>query len=108
MLSWERVILDFIKKDADQLIDAINQEKNDAKRNELYKKFQVVVHQTLPYIFLYSPSERILISNRWQGSTNSKRPGYQANTLWLQANDLRLEIFDQGFASLLFTLWLVV
>lgn len=67
-------------KDADQLIDAINQERNDAKRNELYKKFQVVVHQTLPYIFLYSPSERILISNRWQGSTNAKRPGYQANT----------------------------
>ena len=67
-------------KDADQLIDAINKERNDAKRNDLYKKFQVVVHETLPYIFLYSPSERIIISNRWKGTTNSKRPGYQANT----------------------------
>lgn len=65
---------------ADELIEAINEEKDNEKRKVLYKEIQQHFHETLPYIFLYSPTERIVISNRWKGSTNQKRPGYQANT----------------------------
>ncbi|HRG66113.1 MAG TPA: ABC transporter substrate-binding protein [Saprospiraceae bacterium] len=65
---------------ADALIEAINEEKDNEKRKVLYKEIQQLFHETLPYIFLYSPTERIVISNRWKGSTNQKRPGYQANT----------------------------
>lgn len=65
---------------ADALIDAINEEKDNEKRKMLYKELQQLFHETLPYVFLYSPTERIIISNRWKGSTNQKRPGYQANT----------------------------
>jgi peptide/nickel transport system substrate-binding protein len=64
----------------DVIIDAISSERNADKRTALYQQAQVIIHEDLPHIFLYSPKEHILISNVWASSANTKRPGYQANT----------------------------
>ncbi|MBK8701977.1 MAG: hypothetical protein IPN29_21375 [Saprospiraceae bacterium] len=71
----------------DALIDEINATRDAQKRADMFKQVQVLFHEQLPYIFLYSPKERIVISKRWQGTTNAKRPGYQANTFIPQANN---------------------
>lgn len=65
---------------ADELIDKINETKNDEERMKYYKEIQAILHEDLPNIYLYAPKEKIVISKRWNGSTNAKRPGYQANT----------------------------
>lgn len=67
-------------EEADQLIDAIRDAVNLEERNELYKKLQKVIFEDYPVIFLYAPMEKIVISNRWNGSATAKRPGYLANT----------------------------
>ena len=64
----------------DSLITAINESENAVERTKMYMQVQEYIHDDLPYIFLYSPQERIVISKNWNASTNAKRPGYQANT----------------------------
>ncbi len=68
----------------DQLINDINTIKDDVQREKLYIQLQQVMNDDLPYIFLYSPKEKFVFSKNWQGSTNVKRPGYQANTFIAQ------------------------
>jgi peptide/nickel transport system substrate-binding protein len=71
----------FYKNDKiDALIDKINSIKDNQEREALYKEVQEIMHDDLPYIFLYSPKEKFIFSKKWKGSTNVKRPGYQANT----------------------------
>jgi peptide/nickel transport system substrate-binding protein len=70
--------------EVDQLITQINTIKDDAQREKLYLQLQQVMNDDLPYIFLYSPKEKFIFSKNWQGSTNVKRPGYQANTFVAQ------------------------
>jgi peptide/nickel transport system substrate-binding protein len=64
----------------DELIDKINETTSDDERMNYYREIQVILHEDLPNIYLYAPKEKIIISKRWIGSTNAKRPGYQANT----------------------------
>ncbi|NNF33370.1 MAG: hypothetical protein HKN68_04640, partial [Saprospiraceae bacterium] len=67
-------------EEADKLIIAIRDAVNSDERYELYRKLQEVVFEDYPVIFLYAPKEKIVISNRWNGSATAKRPGYLANT----------------------------
>lgn len=62
---------------SDSLIDAIRKELDENKRGELYKQFQVVLHEEVPYIFLYAPLERIAIHKRFTNAEPSTaRPGF--------------------------------
>jgi peptide/nickel transport system substrate-binding protein len=70
----------YINPKLDTLIEAINDSQNDADRNKMYMEAQAIIHEDLPYIFLYSPKERIITTKNWKTSSNAKRPGYQANT----------------------------
>jgi ABC-type transport system substrate-binding protein len=61
----------------DALIEAVRTEPNQNKRNELYKEFQVITHEQVPYIFIYSQLEKIAISKRFTNADpSSLRPGF--------------------------------
>ncbi|MBN8703474.1 MAG: hypothetical protein J0M08_10435 [Bacteroidetes bacterium] len=62
---------------ADQLIDAIRVELDENKRAELNKEFQAILHEEVPYIFLFAPTERIAIHKKFTNAEASvMRPGY--------------------------------
>lgn len=67
----------FGNAETDKLIEDIRSELDDEKRNDLYRKFQVAVHDAVPYIFIWSPKERIAISKRFTNTeTFIVRPGF--------------------------------
>ncbi len=67
----------FGNAESDKLIDDIRGELNDEKRNDLYRKFQVKVHDDVPYIFIWSPKERMALSKRFTNTeTFIVRPGF--------------------------------
>jgi peptide/nickel transport system substrate-binding protein len=62
---------------SDALIDSIRVELDDAKRAAMNKRFQVMLHDESPYIFMYAPTERIAIHKRFTNADPSMmRPGY--------------------------------
>jgi len=62
---------------SDALIDSIRVEMDEAKRAQMNKRFQVILHDDAPFIFLYSPTERIAIHKRFTNAEPSvMRPGY--------------------------------
>lgn len=68
----------------DTLIDAINTILDEKKRTELYYEIQRVVYEEQPYIFLFVPTERIVVHNRFGMETTNLRPGYFENTFQLR------------------------
>ncbi|HLP50507.1 MAG TPA: ABC transporter substrate-binding protein [Chitinophagales bacterium] len=67
----------FGNAETDKLIEDIRSELNDDVRNDLYRKFQVRVHDEVPYIFIWSPKERMAISKRFTNTeTFIVRPGF--------------------------------
>ncbi len=58
----------FENKAADALIAQIGTELDDAKRNELYKKFQALVYDEQPAVFLFSAKERLALNKRFDAS----------------------------------------
>ncbi len=65
----------FGNAETDALIDAIRTELDKTKRDELYKKFQEVVYDEQPYVFLYTSQDLIAINKRFQGvETTIKSP----------------------------------
>ena len=77
----------FGSAESDKLIDDIRITLDELKRNELYKKLQEIIYEEQPYVFLYVPSERISIHNRFENTTTSAlRPGYKAYTFKLADN----------------------
>ena len=65
---------------ADILIDKIRSARDDESRNQYYKELQKVMYEDQPVIFLYNPTEKMVLSNKWEGQSTMKRPGYLANT----------------------------
>ncbi len=62
---------------SDALIDSIRIELDETKRNEMNKRFQVMLYENVPVIFLYSPKETMAIHNRFTNAEPSvMRPGY--------------------------------
>lgn len=61
---------------SDKLIENIRTELNDSKREQLLKEFQHVVHDQIPYIFLYQPKNRLIINKRFEAESYASRPGY--------------------------------
>ena len=63
--------------ETDKLTDQIRSELNEDKRNDLYRQFQVKVHDAVPYIFIWSPKSTIAISKRFTNTeTFIVRPGF--------------------------------
>lgn len=69
----------FRSEEADQLIDSLNKTKDPGVRLALNYRFQEILHEELPYLFLYAPLERMIISKRFTNySLSSMRPGFWA------------------------------
>ncbi|MEO6883573.1 MAG: ABC transporter substrate-binding protein [Bacteroidia bacterium] len=62
---------------SDALIDSIRVELDPVKRAVMYKEFQVILHDQVSYIFLWSPTERMAIQKRFTNANPSVlRPGF--------------------------------
>ncbi len=67
----------FGNAETDKLIENIRSELNEEIRNDLNRKFQVILHDEVPYIFIWSPKEKIAISKRFTNTeTFIVRPGF--------------------------------
>lgn len=68
---------------ADNIIEKIQQEENDAKRKSLHRELQKVIYEDQACVFLYSPVERIVTSSRITPLISVKKPGYFVNSFSL-------------------------
>ena len=66
----------FGDKDSDQLIDQIRISYDSKTQKELYLRIQEVIYQAQPYIFLYTPLERMAIHKRFTIHPTALYPGY--------------------------------
>lgn len=64
---------------SDKIIDQIRVTLDEAEREKLYHEIQQMVYDEQPYVFLFVPSERISIHNRFDNAeTSALRPGYKS------------------------------
>ncbi|MFN8114889.1 MAG: ABC transporter substrate-binding protein [Bacteroidia bacterium] len=86
--SWKNNGLNFTgfgTPQSDALIDSINTCMNEAKRIELSKRFQKLVYDEQPYIFMFTQTRRVIISNKWETpEVYTEYPGVLLNTLKLK------------------------
>lgn len=54
----------FANAEADSIIDALDYEPNPEKRMKLYHRFDQVIHQEAPYIFLFTPKTGMIYRER--------------------------------------------
>ncbi len=66
----------FRNETADRLIEEIQVTLDKEKRYALYREFQELIYEEQPYIFLFSPLERIAISKRFEAEASARRPGF--------------------------------
>jgi peptide/nickel transport system substrate-binding protein len=75
----------FGNDETDALIDSIRVTIDDDKRAVMLKRFQEILHEQVPYIFLYYPQERIAIHKRFTNAeTSPMRPGYHVASFKLK------------------------
>ena len=67
----------YISAKADSLIEAIRSQPDVTKRNDLYLQVQQVFYDEIPEIVLFAPTQRIIISKKFEpGLESGNRPGY--------------------------------
>lgn len=69
----------FSNKEADEIMEKLNNELNREERDRLLKRLQKVIYEEQPMILLYSPVEKIVVSKEYDPFICSRRPGYLAN-----------------------------
>ena len=63
----------------DSIIHSIRYEIDEEKRKKLYDKAQEIIHEDVPMIFLYIPTNKIAISKQFENAYPSLiQPGYWA------------------------------
>jgi peptide/nickel transport system substrate-binding protein len=66
--------------ESDALIDSLRNELDEAKRKEMYIKLQEDIYKQCPYVFLFTPKNKIVIHKRFDNAPAVvKRPGYEVN-----------------------------
>lgn len=70
-------LVGFGNQESDELIEQIRVTMDDEKRNKMYRRFQEIIAEQQPYIFLFSPKSCMAISKRFKNAEAvSLRPGY--------------------------------
>ncbi len=86
--SWTNNGLNFTgfgTSQSDALIDSINTSVDENKRIALSKRFQKLVYDEQPYIFLFTQTRRIIANKRWDNlEVYTEYPGVLLNTLKLK------------------------
>lgn len=62
--------------ETDALIEEINETMDETKRNELYLKFQKILYDEQPQIFLFAPNELIVVDKKFEPKLSKVAPGY--------------------------------
>lgn len=73
----------FANADCDKIIDQIRTTRDKNKRNALYLDFQKILYEEQPVVFLFIPTNNIIVSKKFTSEASIKRPGYFANTFKL-------------------------
>jgi peptide/nickel transport system substrate-binding protein len=77
----------FGNAESDALIDSIKYTLDEAKRNEMIKRLQVMIYDEQPYIFLFANLRRNVIHKRWGNQEMYfERPGLWLSNLRLLSN----------------------
>lgn len=72
---------------SDVLIEALRNEQDDAKRDQMYKDLQQMIYDAQPYIFISSSKNRFAIHKRFPDAmTTLIRPGFVEMELKMDAN----------------------
>lgn len=71
----------FHNAELDQVLEELRTTENSETRDADYKRFQKILYDQQPAIFLYVPLERIIGSQRIELQTSARRPGYFENLL---------------------------
>lgn len=75
----------FGNADSDVIIEEIKVTLDAEKRKELYLKIQEIIYEEQPYIFLFIPKERIVVSKRFKhDKLSALRPGYNVRSFKLR------------------------
>lgn len=86
--SWNTNALNFAgfgNSQTDALIDSINTCLRERERTALSKKFQQIVYNEQPYIFMFVQTRRIVVSKKWETpEVYTEYPGVLLNTLKLK------------------------
>lgn len=86
--SWQNNGLNFSgfgNATTDALIDSINRCVDEQKHMQLSKRFQKLVYDEQPYIFMFSQTRRIVVNKRWENlEIYTEYPGVLLNTLKLK------------------------
>ncbi|MBI3520765.1 MAG: hypothetical protein HY062_15610 [Bacteroidetes bacterium] len=86
--SWANNGLNFTgfgTSQSDALIDSINTCMNEPKRIALSKRFQKMVYDEQPYIFMFTQTRRVIVNKRWDNlEVYTEYPGVLLNTLKLK------------------------
>jgi len=86
--SWTNNGLNFTgfgTPQSDVLIDSINTCINEPKRIELSKRFQKIVYDEQPYIFMFTQTRRVIVNKKWDNlEIYTEYPGVLLNTLKLK------------------------
>lgn len=68
----------------DSIIEEIRNTRDEKKRQDFYKVFQIMIYEYQPVIFLYVPTNNIIVNKKFKLKPSVKRPGYFANTIELR------------------------
>ncbi|MCB0689364.1 MAG: hypothetical protein KDC53_22655 [Saprospiraceae bacterium] len=71
----------FRNAEVDSLIDKIRITLNESERNELYLKFQQILQDEQPALFLVAPKTPLAALKKLNFKTTTLRPGYFENTI---------------------------
>ncbi len=75
----------FGNAESDRLIEEIRTTLDEDLRNQLLRKFQEILYEAQPGIFMFAPQERIVISKKFDAEATPLRPGFFLNTFKLNS-----------------------
>ncbi len=74
----------FENEEADRLIEVIRESKDPAVRKEKFLRFQEIMNEEQPVLFLFAPTERVIIHKKFDSKATLRRPGYFPNLFKLK------------------------
>ena len=78
--------------ESDSLIEKIRETPTAEARKPLYWRFQEIVQEEQPMVFVMAPTEKILIHKRFKTAQGySVRPGYKVAEFWAPVADQKFK-----------------
>jgi peptide/nickel transport system substrate-binding protein len=69
-------VFGYVNDENDALIEKIRTTEDFESRKEAYLEFQELMYEEQPAVFLYSPTQKFVLNNKYKGVFSSKRPGF--------------------------------